>query len=70
MTTWRFLRIISTGFWQEFIQKQVWREGVEGTIEGIYQVFSLFITYVRLWELQRKESLKETYQKIDRELRH
>jgi len=65
MTGWRFLRIIFTGFYQQFVKKRVWREGTEGVIEGIYQMFSLFITYVRLWEMQRRESLETTYKKID-----
>jgi glycosyltransferase involved in cell wall biosynthesis len=67
MTGWRFLRILLTGFWQQFIRKGLWREGTEGVIEGIYQMFSLFFTYVRLWEMQRRESLKESYKRIDRE---
>jgi len=68
MSGLRFLHIIATGFWQQFVKQKVWREGVEGVIDGIYQVFSLFITYVRLWELQRKEPLKDTYKKIDQEI--
>lgn len=68
MTGWRFGRILFTGFWDQFVKKKIWREGTEGIIEGISQAFSLFITYVRLWELQRKESLKKSYKKIDQEI--
>lgn len=68
MTIWRFFRIIFYGFWDNFAVKKLWREGIEGVIEGIYQVFSLFITYFRLWERQRKKSLKDTYEQIDKEL--
>jgi len=54
MTVLRLFRIILTGFWQQFIKRKVWQEGTEGVIEGLYQVFSLFLTYVRLWQLQRR----------------
>jgi len=67
MTSWRFIRIFLTGVWQ-FIKKRSWKEGVEGVIDGIYQLFSLFFTYVRLWEMQRGESLKKSYQKIDQKI--
>jgi len=69
MNGWRFLRILFTGFWNQFGKKRIWREGTEGIIEGIYQMFSLFFTYVRLWQMQRKESLERTYQKIEREFK-
>lgn len=68
MTGWRFLRVLFTGFWQQFIKKKIWKKGTEGVIEGIYQTFSLFFTYFRLWELQRKESLEDSYKKIDQEI--
>jgi len=68
MTGWRFIRIVATGFWRQFFKRKVWREGTEGVIEGIYQVFSLFFSYYRLWEMQRKESLKESYKKIDKQI--
>lgn len=60
MTVIRFFRIIFTGFYDQFVKKKIWREGIEGVIEGAYQVFSLFITYVRLWQLQKKEKGKKT----------
>lgn len=66
MNSLRFLRIILTGFWDQFVRKKIWREETEGVIEGIYQVFSLFFTYVRLWEMQRGESLEKSYREIDK----
>ena len=55
VTWWRFPRVTLTQFWKSFVIQQVWREGTEGWIEGIFQVFSIFITYVRLWERQKKK---------------
>lgn len=68
MVGWRFFRIIFTEFWVRFVRQGLWRDGTEGIIEVIYQMFSVFITYVRLWELQRDPSLSKTYENIDKQL--
>jgi glycosyltransferase involved in cell wall biosynthesis len=68
MAGWRFIRIMLTEFWQRCIRQGLWRDGTEGWIEIIYQMFSKFVTYERLWEMQRKPSLKETYGNIDKQL--
>lgn len=52
MNVGRFLSAIGREFFDRMIKKQAWRDGCEGMIEAIYQVFSVFITYARLWELQ------------------
>lgn len=65
---WRILRVMTGGFVNQFFRKKVWRFGTAGWIEGIFQVFSVFITYARLWEIQRKESLKKTYAKISQKI--
>lgn len=67
MTGWRFIRIVKGELLKQFL-KGGWRDGTEGWIEIFYQTFSLFITYVKLWEMQRKESLDKSYQKIDHKL--
>lgn len=54
MTWWRFWRIMLTEFWERGIKKQGWRDGDVGWIEIIYQMFSRFITYAKLWEKQQK----------------
>jgi len=68
MAGWRFFRIMSTEFWHRFFLQGLWRDGTEGWIEAIYQVFSKFISYERLWELQRKPSLKDAYKKLDQQI--
>lgn len=68
MAGWRFIRIMLTEFWDRAVKQRLWRDGVEGWIEIIYQMISKFITYERLWEMQRKPSLKETYLDIDRQI--
>ena len=68
MAGWRFLRIMFTEFWHRFVRQGLWRDGVEGWIEAIYQMFSKFLSYERLWEMQRKPSLKDAYKKIDQQV--
>lgn len=50
---WRFPRVMLTQFLEYFIRQGGWKNGVEGWIESIFQAFSIFITYVRLWEIQK-----------------
>lgn len=52
---WRILRVMLTGFFRSFIGQGGWRAGATGWIESIYQAFSMFITYAKLWELQQRE---------------
>ncbi len=52
MNAVRFIRVMVTGFWQSYIKEKGYKNGTEGLIEGIYQSFSLFITYAKLWEMQ------------------
>lgn len=65
---WRLIRVFLTEFFNRVIKYQGWRQGTEGWIDGIFQAFSLFIVYARLWELQRKPSLEETYKEIDKKI--
>ncbi len=65
---WRLVRVFLTEFWIRILKYQGWRQGTEGWIDGIFQAFSLFIVYARLWELQRKPTLGETYQEIDQKI--
>lgn len=51
---WRFIRVMLTAFLDSFIRQGGWRAGVVGWIESIYQAFSIFITYAKLWEMQQE----------------
>lgn len=53
MTWWRFPRVMTTAFLNSYIGQKGYKAGVVGVIESIYQAFSMFITYARLWELQK-----------------
>lgn len=54
VTWWRILRPMVTEFWQRGIRLQGLRDGPVGLIEVIFQMFSRFITYARLWEMQSR----------------
>ena len=52
-----FFRFASAGmreFWQRMILQTAFLDGVEGTIYGLYQVYSRLISYAKLWEMQIK----------------
>lgn len=51
---WRIVRVMLTSFWQSYIQDGGFRAGTIGLIESIYQSFSMFVTYAKLWERQTK----------------
>lgn len=52
---WRLIRVLFTGFYRSYVKDGGWRVGTYGIIEGLYQGFSMFITYAKLWERQEKE---------------
>jgi glycosyltransferase involved in cell wall biosynthesis len=58
MSWWRFFRVMLTAFYDSYIKQKGYRVGTAGFIESMYQAFSMFITYARLWELQQAEKKK------------
>lgn len=54
MTWWRFPRVMTTAFFDSYVRQKGYKAGTVGLIESMYQSFSMFVTYARLWELQRK----------------
>jgi len=55
MTWWRFPKVMLTAFFDSYIKQGGWKAGVVGLIESIYQSFSIFVTYARLWEMQQEK---------------
>ena len=68
MVGWRFLRIFFTEFFYQGIIRRGFFSGTIGVMDAIIQTFSLFTTYVRLWEMQQSQTIEEKYQKLDEEL--
>lgn len=52
MSWWRFTRVMLTEFYLRFIKLSAAKDGKEGIIDGLFQVFNTFVIYARLWELQ------------------
>lgn len=56
ITWWRFPRVMITSFFSYYIKQKGFKLGTSGLIESIYQAFSTFITYAKLWEMQNKST--------------
>ncbi len=56
MTLWRFPRVMISAFSDSYFRGGGWKNGQAGVIEAIYQSFSMFITYGKLWEKQEKKN--------------
>ena len=54
----RFISAMFREFWSRFIQNLAFLDGGEGIIMGIYQVYSRFISYTKLWEMQINEKIR------------
>lgn len=52
MNVFRFARVMITGFLRSYIKEKGYKNGTAGLIESIFQAFSMFITYAKLWEKQ------------------
>lgn len=50
---WRLFRVMVTAFVHSYIVQGGWKVGTVGLIESMYQAFSIFITYAKLWEMQK-----------------
>jgi glycosyltransferase involved in cell wall biosynthesis len=59
MTWWRFFRVMATGFYGSYVKQKGYKAGTAGLVESMYQSYSMFITYARLWEMQNKFETKK-----------
>lgn len=55
MTWWRFPRVILTTFFKYYLRQRGYKAGTAGLVESIFQSYSIFITYAKLWEMQNKK---------------
>ena len=68
MSGWRFIRILFSETFNQGVLRKGFFGGTVGVIDAILQTFSMFMSYVRLWEMQQTKSLSNTYEEIDKEL--
>lgn len=56
MSWWRFPRVMIPVFFDYYFKQKGYKLGVAGLIESIFQTYSIFITYAKLWEMQNKST--------------
>jgi len=52
----RFFSAMAREFWLRMIKQTAFLDGGEGIIYALYQVFSRFVSYAKLWEMQLNAS--------------
>lgn len=68
MSGWRFLRIVAIEIFNQGIARGGFFNGTVGVIDSLLQTISLYLTYVRLWQLQQPKPLDQVYKNIDKSL--
>lgn len=68
MSGWRFLRILFSEIIYQGIIRKGFFNGSIGVMDSILQSFSLFMTYVRLWQMQQAKPLDKVYDQLDSQL--
>lgn len=68
MSGWRFLRIFTAEILYQGILRRGFLNGSIGIMDSLLQAFSLYMTYVRLWELQQSKPRDKVYEEIDKSL--
>ena len=58
ITWWRIPRVMLTAFIKSYLLEGGYKAKTVGLIESVYQSFSIFITYAKLWEMQNKLKTK------------
>lgn len=64
MSWWRFPRVMITAFCDSYFKQGGWKVGTAGFVESVYQAFSNFITYAKLWELQHAKKENVEYDRL------
>lgn len=67
MSGWRFLRIFISEVFNQGIKRRGFFSGDVGIMDSLLQTFSLYMSYIRLWELQQPP-LDEKYAALDEHL--
>jgi len=57
MSWWRFPRVMMTSFLNYYIKQKGYKVGTAGIVESMFQSYSTFITYAKLWEMQNKKPI-------------
>lgn len=69
VTITTILRKMIMEFWRRAVVFAGWKDGLPGLIEAVIQGINKALIYIQVWELQRKPTLAETYQRLDAAIR-
>lgn len=65
MSNFRFLKILLNELFYQGVIRKGFFNGTIGVMDSVLQSFSLFMTYVRLWQLQQPKPLNKKYKEVD-----
>lgn len=68
MTGWRFIRILISEIFNQGIKRKGFLSGTVGVMDSLLQVFSMVLTYIRLWEAQQEKTREQIYKDLDARL--
>jgi len=68
MSGWRFLRILISEIFKQGILRKGFFNGTIGIMDSLLQVFSMLMSYIRLWQMQQPKDLENVYDDLDKEL--
>ena len=68
MSGWRFMRILITEIINQGIKRKGFFGGTVGMIDSMLQVFFLYMSYVRLWQMQQQIPIDKVYEDLDKKL--
>ncbi len=68
MSGCRFIRILVSELFNQGIVKGGFFNGTVGVMDSVLQAFSLYMTYIRLWEMQQSKPLDSFYDDLDQKL--
>lgn len=68
MSGWRFLRILFSELFNQGVKRKGFFSGTVGVIDSLMQVFSMVMTYIRLWQMQQPKPLDQQYKDLDQKL--
>lgn len=55
LVAWRFVRIMGTKFLDSYVKQGGWRLGTAGLVESMFQAYSYFVIYAKVWEKQQSK---------------
>ncbi len=68
MSGWRFFRIFISEVFNQGIVRKGFFNGTIGVMDSLLQVFSMLMSYIRLWQMQQPKNLEKVYDDLDKEL--